>query len=62
MILVFSVLPHCQLSSMRIFANQRLEDLIVVITPVIDGTGINVFVQFFPVRGYDYAGSTFFQR
>lgn len=35
---------------MRIFANQRLEDLIVVITPVIDGTGINVFVQFFPVR------------
>lgn len=44
---VFQVLPHRQLSGVRIFTNQRFKDLIVIVTPVVDGTGIDMVVQFF---------------
>lgn len=44
---VFEVLPHRQLSGMRIFTNQRLKDLVVIVAPVVDGTGIDMVVQFF---------------
>ena len=47
---VFQVLPHRQFSGMRVFTNQRLKNLIVIVTPVVDGTGIDMVVQFFPVR------------
>lgn len=47
---VFQVLPHRQLSGVRIFTNQRFKDLIVIVTLVVDGTGIDMVVQFFPVR------------
>lgn len=44
---VLQVLPHRQLSGMRIFTNQRLKDLVVIVTPVVDGSGIDMVVQFF---------------
>jgi len=41
---VLKVLPHCQLGGMGIFANQRPQDLVMVVTPVIYRTQVDVVV------------------
>jgi len=43
---VFQMLPHRQFCRMRIFANQCLKDLIVIVAPVIHGARIDMIVQF----------------
>lgn len=44
---ILQVLPHRQFCRVRIFTDQCFENLIMVITPVIDGTCVDMLVQFF---------------
>ena len=57
---VFQMLPHRQLSRMRIFANQRFKNLVMIVAPVIDGTRIDMVMQFFPLRVMYALGPHFF--
>ena len=54
------MLPHCQFRRMRIFTNQGLKNLVVVVTPVIYRAGINVIMQFLPVRVVNALSPHFF--
>ena len=57
---IFQMLPHGQLRRMRIFANQRLKNLVMIVAPIIDGTRVDMVVQFFLVRVMHALGPHFF--
>ncbi len=57
---VLQMLPHRQFRGMGIFANQRPQDLIMVVAPVIYCTRVDVVVQFFPVRVVNTLSPHFF--
>ena len=57
---VLQVLPHGQFRGMGIFTNQRLEDLVVIVSPVIHRSRIDMIVQFFPVRVVNALSPHFF--
>ena len=54
------MLPHRQFGGVRIFSQQRLQDLIVVVAPVIDGAQVDMLMQLFPVRVMHALGPHFF--